>query len=187
MCSKPAALLALVVAGADHSLLAPVTRAGELVWQQRRHRLLAGLLLCAARGVGAQPGAPLRQRLSGGSLLALSPLCGTRCGTLCGDAALLLHTSAGLLCTMLRHVTVALGAVQVPNAAALALIQRFMHNQREFDGTPTRDRLKLIPRIVNVAEWAEKGPLSGERGRGRCRVTAAVCLFRGCTISGSGL
>lgn len=47
------------------------------------------------------------------------------------------------------------------NQAALALVQRFMHNKREFDGTPTRDRFKLIPRIVNVAEWAEKGPLSG--------------------------
>jgi hypothetical protein len=54
---------------------------------------------------------------------------------------------------------------QVPNQAALELVQRFMHNKREFDGTPTRDRLKLIPRIVNVAEWAEKGPLSGEEWR----------------------
>ena len=50
----------------------------------------------------------------------------------------------------------------MPNKAALELVQRFMHNKREFDGTPTRDRLKLIPRIVNVGEWAEKGPLSGE-------------------------
>lgn len=92
--------------------------------------------------------------------------------------------SVGLLCTMLRRrssapaqqmwtsfahtfATSPSPSLQVPNAAALALIQRFMHNKREFDGTPTRDRLKLIPRIVNVAEWAEKGPLSGERGRGR--------------------
>lgn len=54
---------------------------------------------------------------------------------------------------------------QVPNKAALELVQRFMHNKREFDGTPTRDRLKLIPRIVNVGEWAEKGPLSGYEHR----------------------
>ncbi|KAL4439907.1 hypothetical protein ABPG75_002908 [Micractinium tetrahymenae] len=54
---------------------------------------------------------------------------------------------------------------QMSNQAALALVQRFMHNKREFDGTPTRDRFKLIPRIVNVAEWAEKGPLSGYEHR----------------------
>ncbi|KAL4421206.1 hypothetical protein ABPG77_010081 [Micractinium sp. CCAP 211/92] len=54
---------------------------------------------------------------------------------------------------------------QMDNQAALALVQRFMHNKREFDGTPTRDRFKLIPRIVNVAEWAEKGPLSGYEHR----------------------
>lgn len=54
---------------------------------------------------------------------------------------------------------------QMVNQAALALVQRFMHNKREFDGTPTRDRFKLIPRIVNVAEWAEEGPLSGYEHR----------------------
>lgn len=56
---------------------------------------------------------------------------------------------------------------QVDNKAALALVQRFMHNKREFDGQPTRDRFKLIPRIVNVAEWAEKGPLTGGWVNGR--------------------
>lgn len=54
---------------------------------------------------------------------------------------------------------------QVEQPAALALVQRFMHNRRELDGTPTRDRFKLIPRIVNVDEWAEKGPLSGYEHR----------------------
>ncbi|EFN52720.1 hypothetical protein CHLNCDRAFT_138257 [Chlorella variabilis] len=53
----------------------------------------------------------------------------------------------------------------VEQPAALALVQRFMHNRRELDGTPTRDRFKLIPRIVNVDEWAEKGPLSGYEHR----------------------
>lgn len=48
----------------------------------------------------------------------------------------------------------------VENQAALGLMQRFVHNKREHDGQPTRDRLKLIPRIVNPDEWAEKGPLS---------------------------
>lgn len=67
------------------------------------------------------------------------------------------------------------------NQAALALVQRFMHNKREFDGTPTRDRFKLIPRIVNVAEWAEKGPLSGETPhRGACLYRA--CLYRAATL-----
>ena len=52
-------------------------------------------------------------------------------------------------------------ASQVENQAALQLLQRFVHNGREMDGQPTRDRLKLIPRIVNADEWAQKGPLSG--------------------------
>jgi len=47
------------------------------------------------------------------------------------------------------------------NKAALGLAQRFMHNGKEADGTPTRDRLKLMPRVVNVDEWAQSAPLSG--------------------------
>ncbi|GAX75022.1 hypothetical protein CEUSTIGMA_g2468.t1 [Chlamydomonas eustigma] len=47
-----------------------------------------------------------------------------------------------------------------PNKKALGLFKRFVQNEKESDGTPTRDRFKLIPRAVNVAEWAEKGPLS---------------------------
>ena len=71
--------------------------------------------------------------------------------------------------------------LQVSNKAALGLVQRFVHNQREFDGTPTRDRLKIIPRTVNVAEWAKKGPLSGatrvcmRRVRADC-VCCSVCV-----------
>ena len=33
--------------------------------------------------------------------------------------------------------------------------------RQEADKTPTRDRLKLIARVVNVDEWAKTGPLSG--------------------------
>eukprot|EP00887_Chlorella_sp_A99_P000473 scaffold17.g473.t1 len=54
---------------------------------------------------------------------------------------------------------------RVENQAALGLLQRFVHNKREHDGQPTRDRMKLIPRVVNVEEWAEKGPLSGYEHR----------------------
>lgn len=54
---------------------------------------------------------------------------------------------------------------QVDNKAALSLVQRFMNNKREFDGTPTRDRFKLVPQINNIAEWAEKGPLTGYEHR----------------------
>ncbi len=54
---------------------------------------------------------------------------------------------------------------QVENSEALALAQRFFNNGVEFDGQPTRDRFKLLPRIVNVDEWAEKGPLSGAEVR----------------------
>ena len=50
---------------------------------------------------------------------------------------------------------------QESNKAALGLLQRFVHDGREADKTPTRDRLKLLARIANVDEWAEKGPLSG--------------------------
>ncbi|KAG2443802.1 hypothetical protein HXX76_002145 [Chlamydomonas incerta] len=46
------------------------------------------------------------------------------------------------------------------NQTALGLLRRFVTNGREADGSPTRDRLKLIPRVVNVDEWAAKGPLS---------------------------
>jgi hypothetical protein len=34
------------------------------------------------------------------------------------------------------------------NTAALGLLQRFVNNGREADGSPTRDRLKMIPRYV---------------------------------------
>ncbi|KAL6757332.1 hypothetical protein V8C86DRAFT_2626768 [Haematococcus lacustris] len=46
------------------------------------------------------------------------------------------------------------------NQKALALMKRFVQNGREEDGHPTRDRLKLIPRVVNIEEWVRKGPLS---------------------------
>ncbi|KAG1679104.1 hypothetical protein FOA52_000459 [Chlamydomonas sp. UWO 241] len=52
-------------------------------------------------------------------------------------------------------------AAAFPNQKALALLKRFFSSGgREADGAPTRDRLKMIPRVVNVAEWAEQGPLS---------------------------
>ena len=52
---------------------------------------------------------------------------------------------------------------QVPfvHQLALALLQRFVHDGRESDKVPTRDRLKLLARIVNVDQWAVSGPLSG--------------------------
>ncbi|GLI62060.1 hypothetical protein VaNZ11_004488 [Volvox africanus] len=50
--------------------------------------------------------------------------------------------------------------VAYTNQQALALLRRLMTNGREADGSPTRDRFKLIPRVVNVDEWALKGPLS---------------------------
>lgn len=45
--------------------------------------------------------------------------------------------------------------------AAVGLLQRFVNGGKEADGCPTRDRLKLIPRVVNVDEWATTAPLSG--------------------------
>lgn len=46
-----------------------------------------------------------------------------------------------------------------PNQAALALLSRFVAGGREADGSPSRDRLKLIGRVCNVGEWAEAAPL----------------------------
>ena len=54
---------------------------------------------------------------------------------------------------------------QVGNPAALGLLQRFLLDQNEQDSNPTRTRLKLIPRISNVEEWAQTGPLSGAEHR----------------------
>lgn len=54
---------------------------------------------------------------------------------------------------------------QVGNSAALGLLQRFVADGTEFDGQRTRDRLKLIPRIVNVEEWASVSRLSGTEVR----------------------
>ena len=48
---------------------------------------------------------------------------------------------------------------------ALGLARRFVHNGREGDGTPTRDRLKLIARVANPAEWGREAPLSGAETR----------------------
>lgn len=44
--------------------------------------------------------------------------------------------------------------------AAVGLLQRIIQNGREHNSEPTRTRLKIIPRVVNVDEFAEKGPLS---------------------------
>lgn len=54
---------------------------------------------------------------------------------------------------------------QIQSPAALQLLQRFFGNGREFDGQPTRDRLKLIGRIMNPEEWGELGPLSNTESR----------------------
>lgn len=46
------------------------------------------------------------------------------------------------------------------NPAAIGLLQRFIQDGVEADGSPTRSRLKLIPRVVNAEEWAKAGPLN---------------------------
>jgi hypothetical protein len=48
---------------------------------------------------------------------------------------------------------------------ALALARRFVHNGREADGSPTRDRLKLIARVANPAQWAVDAPLNAAESR----------------------
>jgi hypothetical protein len=52
--------------------------------------------------------------------------------------------------------------LEIPHLqAALGLLRRMVHDGRESDGSPSRDRLKLIPRVVNVDDWARTAPLSG--------------------------
>ena len=46
------------------------------------------------------------------------------------------------------------------NPAAVGLLRRFIHNGREENSEPTRNRLKLIPRVVNIDEWSAAAPLS---------------------------
>eukprot|EP01026_Neomeris_dumetosa_P026577 TRINITY_DN21695_c0_g1_i6.p1 TRINITY_DN21695_c0_g1~~TRINITY_DN21695_c0_g1_i6.p1 ORF type:complete len:350 (+),score=24.21 TRINITY_DN21695_c0_g1_i6:146-1195(+) len=48
-------------------------------------------------------------------------------------------------------------ADQVQNEAAVKLLRKFFAGEH---GHHFRDRLKLIPRISNVDEWAKRGPLS---------------------------
>ena len=43
---------------------------------------------------------------------------------------------------------------------AIDMARRLIQNGVEEDGQRTRDRLKLLPRIVNVDEWGEQAPLS---------------------------
>lgn len=47
-----------------------------------------------------------------------------------------------------------------PNQAAVGMLQRLIQNGREHNSDATRSRLKIIPRVVNVDEFAELGPLS---------------------------
>lgn len=46
------------------------------------------------------------------------------------------------------------------NQGFMRLFHRFVRGEKEADGTPTRDHFKLIPRVANPEEWAQKGPLS---------------------------
>lgn len=48
---------------------------------------------------------------------------------------------------------------------ALGLARRFVHNGREADGSPTRDRLKLVARVANALEWTSAAPLSSAEAR----------------------
>lgn len=53
----------------------------------------------------------------------------------------------------------------VQNKNALHLLERFMADGHEADGTATRERLKLIARVANKEEWAKAAPLSGAEYR----------------------
>ena len=155
------------------------SRAGHPVWGQRRQGSQLGLLLCPARGVGTKPGE------QPGYQLACCHLPAGRLPGLPGTAPATgrLHTCLPCIKQRLRHLPHTCHTCcppvptfsgcppswpascrcppQVDNQAALALAQRFLNNKREFDGTPSRDRLKLVPRIINVDQWAQEGPLTG--------------------------
>lgn len=46
------------------------------------------------------------------------------------------------------------------NRGAVELLHGLIHNGREKNSDASRERLKLIPRVVNVEEWAVTAPLS---------------------------
>ncbi len=48
----------------------------------------------------------------------------------------------------------------ITNPAARQLLEAFFNDGLCGDGTPARERLKLIPRVANVDEWAKVGPLT---------------------------
>ncbi|KAF5835181.1 hypothetical protein DUNSADRAFT_7770 [Dunaliella salina] len=70
------------------------------------------------------------------------------------------YDGEGISIVTYTHLPEDFDAATYPNQDALGLIKRMVDNGREADGTLTRDRLKLVPRVVNVEEWVQKGPLS---------------------------
>lgn len=46
------------------------------------------------------------------------------------------------------------------NQGASKLLQNLVQNGREHNSDPSRSRLKIIPRVVNVEQWAIDAPLS---------------------------
>jgi len=70
------------------------------------------------------------------------------------------YDGEGISIVSYTHLPEDFDAAAYPNQDALRLIKRMVNNGREADGTLTRDRLKLVPRVVNVEEWVQKGPLS---------------------------
>lgn len=46
------------------------------------------------------------------------------------------------------------------NHGAVQLLHGLIHNGREHNSDASRERLKIIPKVVNVEEWAAQAPLS---------------------------
>jgi hypothetical protein len=67
------------------------------------------------------------------------------------------------------------------NKAALGLLQRFVTNGREVDGSPTRDRLKMIVRCGQLPASASKHVIFNH-GVGACRCIAWPALERWCRV-----
>ena len=70
----------------------------------------------------------------------------------------------GESCSLIYYSELDPGVADMP-PHAVAMAVRFMQGGQEEDGQATRDRLKLIPRIMNVEEWGREAGLSGTEMR----------------------
>lgn len=70
------------------------------------------------------------------------------------------HAAGGAPVVAAARGVAAVPVVRAEATPSLAITERLFSNGTEQDGKPTRDRLKLIPHVNDVAGWAKRAPLS---------------------------